>query len=275
MEKQLSKYKVWAVFDLLILGGLSLALFFLKQAFLAAVALVLMFLILDMISKRFVSQYKNFVVRRVLDRYLQSYEYHRRRGFLRNEVFATQLIAMGNQYHSEDYIKGFYKGIAFEMADVVVKDRKRVGRHTQTIDIFKGQWIKVKVKSKAPSPLLIFHKSMKPSYKRDFHQKVLREIHTESVAFNNTYRVFSLRDVDAFYILTPKVIERLNQLETDRVSMYQSGHTVCVALRSNRDILAPRLFSFSNVSEEIYRFEREMEAIVAVINTLFSNMSIS
>lgn len=275
MEKQLSKYKVWAVFDLLILGGLSLALFFLNQAFLAAVALVLMFLILDMISKRFVSQYKNFVVRRVLDRYLQSYEYHRRRGFLRNEVFATQLIAMGNQYHSEDYIKGFYKGIAFEMADVVVKDRKRVGRHTQTIDIFKGQWIKVKVKSKAPSPLLIFHKSMKPSFKRDFHQKVLREIQTESVAFNNTYRVFSLRDVDAFYILTPKVIERLNQLETDRVSMYQSGHTVCVALRSNRDILAPRLFSFSNVSEEIYRFEREMETIVAVINTLFSNMSIS
>lgn len=275
MEKQLSKYKFWAVFDLLILGGLSLALFFLKQAFLAAVALVLMFLILDMISKRFVSQYKNFVVRRVLDRYLQSYEYHRRRGFLRNEVFATQLIAMGNQYHSEDYIKGFYKGIAFEMADVVVKDRKRVGRHTQTIDIFKGQWIKVKVKSKAPSPLLIFDKSMKPSFKRDFHQKVLREIQTESVAFNNTYRVFSLRDVDAFYILTPKVIERLNQLETDRVSMYQSGHTVCVALRSNRDILAPRLFSFSNVSEEIYRFEREMEAIVAVINTLFSNMSIS
>ena len=56
MEKQLSKYKVWAVFDLLILGGLSLALFFLNQAFLAAVALVLMFLILDMISKRFVSQ---------------------------------------------------------------------------------------------------------------------------------------------------------------------------------------------------------------------------
>lgn len=275
MEKQLSKYKVWAVFDLLILGGLSLALFFLNQAFLAAVALVLMFLILDMISKRFVTQYKNFVVRRVLDRYLQSYEYHRHRGFLRNEVFATQLIAMGNQYHSEDYIKGFYKGIAFEMADVVVKDRKRVGRHTQTIDIFKGQWIKVKVKSKAPSPLLIFHKSMKPSFKRDFHQKVLREIQTESVAFNNTYRVFSLRDVDAFYILTPKVIERLNQLETDRVSMYQSGHTVCVALRSNRDILAPRLFSFSNVSEEIYRFEREMEAIVAVINTLFSNMSIS
>lgn len=269
MEREVNRFKIWGVIVLVGMGGLGVFLFFMDHSILALITLLLMLVILEGIDKRFKQVYKDIVVKRVLNSVLDEYSYRMKVGFFRNDVYATQLVAPGNIFKSEDLIKGTYRGIEFEMSDVIVQDRKRVGKRTVVVDVFRGQWVKVAVDKLAPSPLLVFHKSMKNTFSSGFHQNVMNQVEMESSLFNSIYRVFALSDHDAFYILTPDVINRLNQVTNDRVSMYHSGNIVQLAIGSQIDMMAPRLLSRANLSEEIYRYEKEIADILDVIDKVF------
>ena len=53
----------------------------------------------------------------------------------------TKMIYMGDRYSSNDYFKGKYKNIAFEMSDVEIEEEHTDSEgHTSYTTIFKGQW---------------------------------------------------------------------------------------------------------------------------------------
>lgn len=274
MEKTFNSYRSKALFTSIIMGVLVVYLL-IKGLIVFAMGTILVWIsILSNFEKKFGDAYKEEIVRRVLFSIVDEFTYKRRRGFLKDDIYGTQMVMAGNKYHSEDYIKGVYKGIDFELADVFVNDRRRRGKRVVDVEIFKGQWVRVNVDKVSPSSILVLNNHLTGMYSNRFVEEVLERVYMESVSFNNIYKVYSLRAHDAFYILTPDIIEKLVRLKDKKVSLYRSGTSLQLAIYSSVDLVKPSLLSGSNLSEELYRYEMEMKNVFSVMDMLLVRNSV-
>ena len=66
----------------------------------------------------YVSLYKRYLVRAVLEEQLEDVEYSGEHGFSCQQIDKFQLIARGNKYGSEDYLRASYHGVTFDSSDV-------------------------------------------------------------------------------------------------------------------------------------------------------------
>lgn len=73
------------------------------------------------VKESYRDQYKEAFVPMVLKEMLDQANYTWVKGFTEGDVMSSGLVKMGNQFHSEDYIFGMYKGVQFQQADVHVQ----------------------------------------------------------------------------------------------------------------------------------------------------------
>lgn len=119
-----------------------------------------------------------------------------------------------DRWVSEDYLKASYDGVEFEMSDFNFQER-HVTRDS------KGN-TRVTYVTYAQGRFMIF------DFKRDFNNIVkvaqntylglntrgLEEVETESIDFNEKFKVYSSDAVTAFYVLTPQIQLKMLELES-------------------------------------------------------------
>ena len=176
--------------------------------------------------------YKEAFVREPLMRNFENVFYEPEQGFPQESVASFGLCRMGNRFSSEDYIRASYHGVWFEVSDVSVwdVDTSTDNRTTSTEIYFKGRMMVFDFPDKLVSSILIYSRTFKH---RALSQREGKKDKTEleSVAFNNTFDVYSAAPHDVFYLLTPPLMERLQYL----ASKYQS---IAMLIFGNRVILA-------------------------------------
>lgn len=105
-------------------------------------------------------------------------------------------------FQSEDYFEGIYDGICFRSSSVETQDSSR-----SSVSLFSGQVIIFSMFHEfkiSAAPLQIFSKKEYTKMK-DFTLPI--RIETENEVFNNLFSVFAEDEHNAFYILTPQVME--------------------------------------------------------------------
>ena len=70
------------------------------------------------IGSKFTLLYKEMICREVIEKIFAVEEYNPKKGFEAEFVKETHFISNGNRFSSDDYLRGYYKGIAFERSDV-------------------------------------------------------------------------------------------------------------------------------------------------------------
>lgn len=159
------------------------------------------------LKKDYRDLYKNTFVISTLNSMLDDVEYDWHMEFSALELMKFGTIKIGNRIKCEDYISATYKGVKFRQADVVIKNETGSGHNRNVQTYFSGRMFEFDFSSKAVANVKVFSKSY-----ISYLNLTGEEVEMEDVDFNRRFNVFSLNALEAFYILTPQMMEKLTAI---------------------------------------------------------------
>lgn len=182
----------------------------------------------------------------------------------------TQTIKRPDRFHGEDYMKGTYKGVKFEVSDVDLKERVETRDSKGNVQVsyqtyFKGRWYIFKFER-------VFQEVLKIIEGRGYQANTrgLTKIETEMIEFNKKFAIYSSTQEHAFYLITSSMLEKLMALEKlHRGSILYcfQGNELHIGVNDNRNYL--ELSIKTPIQEEsIKDFIADIDLIPAIINEL-------
>ncbi len=174
--------------------------------------------ILVIIGIRFysVAKIKAFLAENLVKGYLaktfDSFDYQPK-SRLGDNIVRSKMYISGtiDEISGSDYIKGVYKGLDLEMSDIKLiehrEHRNSKGElEMERVTIFKGIWCVCDFKKPLKSDLWITEKS-------SFLDLNFFTVKTDSEVFNKRFAVRTETEVEAFYVLTPHMMEYIEAMD--------------------------------------------------------------
>lgn len=151
------------------------------------------------------------------------------------------MVATGDPkyYESEDLLIGTYQGMPFAYCDVVTKHLRRRGKKVREEIIFYGQIMRFTLPEGAKwsfGHLQIFEKNLLSNLKG---RTAPHKIQVEHEAFNRRFQVFAADEHNAFYLLTPQMLEQIVQFADAadcQIAMTFVGTSLYVAVNNQHSI---------------------------------------
>ena len=214
--------------------------------------------------------YKKYFSHKMLSGYLKEYSYTHDAGINRDDLADTGMVRLGNRYHSEDYTSGRYKDVGFVQADVVNQDEYTDSDgDTHTITFFRGQWMIFEFPRRFVSKLAVAGNRCRQTV----YARKMEKFETESVEFNKRFKVYMQDGVEMFYLLDPKMIEKMQALSDKfdgAVSFLFIDKKLHIALNNGTDSFEPPKHKKGDLNEveEINRLSSEFKTVFDLIDTL-------
>ena len=154
-------------------------------------------------SKEFKMAYKNTFVLKALKSVFDDLEYNPVNGFPKSVIQNTGMMHIGDRYSSNDYIKGKYKNINIEQADVHIEEEVTTtdseGNTTTYYDtIFMGQWMIFDFNKSFSANVQVcgkgFYNAKRDSWGSNLKYK---KVEMEDEDFNKRFRVYAQDDHEA------------------------------------------------------------------------------
>ena len=191
------------------------------------------------------------------------------KGFSENFISHTGLLQMGNEYSSDDYVSGVCNGVPFSRSDVYIASSSSDSEgNSSTTVFFEGRWMVFDFPKELSGDLQVFEKNFHYAKKRKgiFTKKAERrhEIFLEDESFNKRYVVMAQDDHDAFYFLTPHMMEKIDRYcsQSDgRFMLGILGNRLHVAINNSKNPMEPSLFRKNDVEEVRAEVSNEIELI--------------
>lgn len=227
------------------------------------------------IKKEYVTVYKNLLVRTALESVFDDFKFYPSLGISENEIRFTNMMQLGNRYQSEDYIKGIYKGVPFEQSDVLIQNVTSTGKTTTTITYFEGRWMIFEFNKDFRCDLQVREKGFSYSKKKSglftASQEKRQKIEFEDINFNNSFNVYGQDNQEAFYLLTPQIMEAMCDLShrTNGKIMFCFVHNkLHVAVNTGKDSFEPPIFRNIDIQAECTKISDEINLITQFIELL-------
>lgn len=229
-------------------------------------------------SKKYAAYYKEHVVSGMtLDDcdFLENVTFEPDRGISEEEVYALRIIS-GDTYSSNDLITATYKGVGFRQSDVYIGDITTDSdgdRHETTV--FQGRWLVFDFNKSFDWNLQVISKGFTSAQRRggilSFRQQRTERVKLENEEFNKRFRVFAEDEHEAFYILTPHVMEALLGLRESLnapIMLFFTGGILHVAVYNNQDAFEGKLFGKLNMEEEKQKVLADIRLITDFVDEL-------
>ena len=238
-----------------------------------------LFIVVVLILVKFITKYKNELtsmykdvfVRELLENNFENVVYQPTNGFTRDAVDSFDICRMGNRFFAEDYLNASFRGINFEVSDVRIADESSDEDSSSTTMLFEGRFITFDFSRELASSVKIFSDKFK--YRALTRKENRQEkVEMESVEFNKKFDVFSDNPHDAFYIITPNFMERLNALTTKykSVAMSVTGRSIVVAFNEpeNNAFDPKNMAGKVDYVEEQAKIQSDIDDIKIIISTI-------
>lgn len=218
-------------------------------------------------KKQYARIYKENFVTALMNEMFSDVQADWERGFSQKQVREMEVIDMGDEFKSEMHLQGCYQGVRFEQSYVTVKSTDGDGDvqssfygYCYSINTRKMDIASVSVVTK------VFRQPFKiPSYEKDKYETV----QMESVEFQKYFDVRTLanRSIDAFYVLKPQTMERLQALQRRRkeISVRFTGdklYIVCLAMQNVFDGNIRKPFVYA---DEMTRIRDEIQDVKEIV----------
>ena len=226
--------------------------------------------------------YKTTMIDRVAKEYFSEYEYKPETGFAKDYLRSLGIMSFGSDYRSEDTLKGVYNGVPFTRADVYIADTTTDSEgNSSTTVYFRGQWLEIVPNKAFNTDLQIIQSgfSFTKRKKGIFTKKAERRhvLETEDVEFNKRFQCLCQNDAEAFYLLTPSLMQaimRLSEILPYKMMIAFVNNTLHVLVDTHRDSMEPSSPKNGNFDLQIADLRQDMEIIVNVITGLLVDRDI-
>ena len=232
------------------------------------------------LNKKYRDGFKNEFVLKSLERKFSDLVYEPNRGIPRSTIAATKMMHMGDRYHSEDYISAKYKDIKFEQSDVHIEEEYQTtdsDGHTTTHyeTIFMGRWMIFDFNKEFKANVQISQKGFSNSKVNRFwgkKEEVFKKVSMESEDFNKKFNVYAQNEHDAFYIITPSLMERIERLaerNKGKLLFCFIDNKLHIGIYDNKNSFEPgSVFKQIDEEETLNKISEEIETITQFVEEL-------
>lgn len=219
------------------------------------------------LSGQFKELYKQTFVTSVLRESFSNAMYDWTRGFSQNDVKQFGLCKFGNRFSSEDYLSASYNDVKFEMADVTIQYDSGTGEHSHTTTYFKGRMLAFEFPKNNITSVQLHSKDFKYAPKNPFGYD-MKGISTESTSFNSKFLVTSANEHDAFYVLTPQLMESIQRIyaKYQNIEMHFAGNNLYVGLDGCSDTFDFPAGKYIDYEAEQERIKNDIQDIKDIID---------
>ena len=220
--------------------------------------------------------YKAYFVQRQLNNLFTNIQYDHNQGLNENLLKASNLIYTGDIFKSNDLVKAKYKNTDFIQADVEIITVKRdEDGDLEYSTIFKGRYLIFEFPKKINHQMTISYHGHGEFHTNPKTGRKLSRIETESPDFNKHFLVYAEDNIEALYILTPDIIDKLEKLGEkyqNALSLYFSDNKLYIGLSEKNDAFEPPLASEPiNEKQEEQKIIKDMELITELVDNLKLN----
>ena len=227
------------------------------------------------VKKEFNGIYKEEIVRSVLNRHFEEVYYNWEHGFDEKYVRNMALIASGNRYRSEDYLRAKYKGVNFQQADVVIENETTdADGNSSTTTYFRGRIIEIDFPKMTE---FVRTTSKKFKYTRHLKKGEYPYVEMENVLFNKNFYTYARNSVEAFYLLTPQMMEKLMEIvgTYGNVGVSCFGGKMNIAINTKRDAFDAKMTRSLQYDREMHDLDQDAELIERLIDIIYSSQAVS
>jgi len=187
--------------------------------------------------KQYSQGIKELWSRDVFAEYFDEFSFSEKQGLLKSEIDPSGLIANGVDYGSEDLLTAKHKGLSFRQADMKIKRRKRSASQPS----FNGQWVIIDLPKHVAGRVRI-----RPKVGYHFYEELEKEnkeglVQLDHKEFNELFVVDTMDEHEAYYFLTPHLMDKMLHAREGAQSHYYSlvGNQLHIAIYSTKDLYEP------------------------------------
>ncbi len=239
---------------------------------LTAIALPITFLFLAKPIKEYSKAYKEYFVLRSLKKYFKELKYDPDSGLKKETIADTKMIYMGNRYNSDDFISGKYKDVSFKQADVLIENVDQDSEKSSVTTIFKGRWMVFDFNKEFKSNIQVVQKKFLYNKLIEDDGVSYKKVEMESDSFNKRFDVYAKSEHEAFYILTPSIMEKLERLDDNnegKLLLCFVDNKLHIGLYDDNDSFEPPSCMHKiNEEKELIKTDKDIKIITQFIDEL-------
>ena len=210
---------IWVIIMFLLYKkGINLQAFFFITVFIMAIRMFIKYIFLNKQITEFNNGFKNKYVLSSLNKIFTDLKYFPDKGLDYGVIANTRMMDMGDRYSSNDYFEGKYKNVNVKQADVHIEEEQQTtdsDGHTTTtwVTIFEGKWMIFDFNKTFTANVQVSQKGFGNFRVNNWGEKNrYKKVEMEDAEFNKMFRIYAQNEHDAFYILTPSLMEKIKNL---------------------------------------------------------------
>lgn len=204
----------------------------------------------------YAKKYKDMFVLSSFNEVFDDIDYKPFAGLPREIIANTKMIQMGDRYSSNDYLEATYKGIRFMQADVHIEDESTDSDgDSHYVTLFKGRWMVFDFNKEFKANVQVVEKGFHNAKRKRFFGKkddLYKKVEMEDVAFNEGFKVFAQNEHEAFYILTPAMMDRIRRVSggiKGKVMFCFVDDMLHVAVHNSKDSFEPSIMKEIDIEQ--------------------------
>ena len=262
----------------LVLTAMSLVF---KSPFVSFAIIVLTIIITAILSSKstreFSLAFKNTFVLTSLKSVFSDLVYEPEKGLNESVISSTGMMYMGDRYSSNDYISGKYKNINVVQADVHIEEEEETtdseGNTTTTwVTIFRGRWMVFDFNKTFKANIQVSQKGFGNSRISNWGAKIkYKKVMMEDQDFNNKFRIYAQDEHDAFYILTPSLMEKIKRLTSNisaKLLFCFVDNKLHIGIQNNKDSFEHGVFTKINEEKVVNEISQDIKLITNFVDEL-------
>ena len=242
-----------------------------------AIGLVITALLSSGPTKKFTLAFKNTFVLKSLKSIFSDLMYQPEKGIAEEVIGNTGMMFMGDRYSSNDYISGRYKNIPVVQADVHIEEKHESSDsdgHSTThwVTIFRGRWMIFDFNKKFKANIQVSQKGFGNSKLNNWGSKIkYKKVMLEDQMFNNKFKTYAHEELDAFYVLTPAMIEKIKNLTNSisgKLLFCFIDNKLHVGVQNNKDSFEHGIFTKMNEEKVTNMISQDIKLITDFVDEL-------
>ncbi len=227
-------------------------------------------------TKKYTACFKENIVRGALQEVFTDLVFEPKRGLPSDVVFGTGMVQIGNRYSSNDLITGRYKGVNFTQSDVEIEEETSDSDGgSSSTTLFKGRWMIFEFNKDFRCDMQVVSRWFAGSRRKGglFTKKEdkLDRLKFENEEFNKEFKVFAQDEQEAFYIMTPHMMESLLKLRREvkaPVMFMFVGGVLHIAVHNGKDAFEAKLFGKLDPETERQRILADIRVITDFVDDM-------
>ena len=228
-------------------------------------------------TRQFTLAFKDTFVLKSLKFVFDNLVYEPEKGLDESIIRNTGMMYMGDRYSSNDYISGKYKNINVVQADVHIEEEQQTtdsdGNTTTTwVTIFKGRWMIFDFNKSFKANIQVCQKWFGNSRISNWGSKIkYKKVKMEDQDFNNKFKIYAQDEHDAFYILTPSLMEKIKKLASNirgKLLFCFIDNKLHVGIQNSKDSFEHGIFTKINEEKVTNEISQDIKLITSFVDEL-------